>query len=274
MKRSSRLVRFAVAAALLLALLSAPALHAQSRVLRQTGGPESTHRLGILVPAYFYPGLAWGRLSAAASVLGTRLVAIANPFNGPGTAFDPNYASAIQSVRSQGGRVIGYVYSSYGNRSLVTVKSDIDQWFAWYGIDGIFIDEVPSQTGTEAYYLALHDHIEAKKARSIIVGNPGTDTAPSFLRFNGSPVFSILTIFEGNTGFDTWQPASWVAQRDRQSFSVLPYNTDAASWQSRLERAWSLNTGWVYLTNDVLPNPWDTLPPYFETLVEHLAGEY
>ncbi len=29
--------------------------------------------------------------------------------------------------------------------------------------------------------------------------------------------------------------------------------------------------GYVFLTNDDLPNPWDTLPPYFSNLVTKLA---
>ena len=27
------------------------------------------------------------------------------------------------------------------------------------------------------------------------------------------------------------------------------------------------NVGWIFVTHDVLPNPWDTLPPYWDAEV-------
>src|SRR3954469_12208672 len=74
--------------------------------------------LEIVVPAYFYPsaGSDWNELTAAADDV--PVTAIMNPFNGPGNLRDNNYVSAVNSLRSAGGRVIGYVYSSYSERPL------------------------------------------------------------------------------------------------------------------------------------------------------------
>src|SRR5436189_5867308 len=65
-------------------------------------------RAGIIVPAYQYPttGRLWEECVRASSRV--PLVAVMNPANGPGSEVDPRYVSASGSVRSAGGRVIGY----------------------------------------------------------------------------------------------------------------------------------------------------------------------
>src|SRR5690242_12796939 len=61
----------------------------------------------IAVPAYFSPSSSyWTQLTQGAPTVG---VAIANPNNGPGTAFDQGYATAIRAAANAGVRVIGYV---------------------------------------------------------------------------------------------------------------------------------------------------------------------
>ena len=39
-----------------------------------------------------------------------------------------------------------------------------------------------------------------------------------------------------------------------------------------LARAAANNVGWIYVTDDTLNNPWDTLPGYFEALVAAAAA--
>ena len=59
-------------------------------------------------------GMAIGAGHAGAGVG----LAVMNPNSGPGTAADPNYANAVRSAQASGVRVAGYVYTSYGSRSL------------------------------------------------------------------------------------------------------------------------------------------------------------
>ena len=42
--------------------------------------------------------------------------------------------------------------------------------------------------------------------------------------------------------------------------------------QTDVNLAASRNTGWVYMTNDNLPNPYDTLPSYWNQLVTAVDG--
>ena len=38
-----------------------------------------------------------------------------------------------------------------------------------------------------------------------------------------------------------------------------------------VDRAVTRRSGWVYVTDDVLPNPWDTLPPYWNAFVSRVV---
>jgi hypothetical protein len=55
-------------------------------------------------------------------------------------------------------------------------------------------------------------------------------------------------------------------------FAVLP---NSISSQSNMEDAIDLaktrNTGWVFVTDDVMDNPFDTLPSYWEEQVAYIA---
>src|SRR4051794_38334383 len=82
--------------------------------------PLKASALGILIPAYFSPGTRWTELNDAARRV--PLIAIMNPNNGPGTSSSSSYVTAINSLRQSGGRVIGYVYSSYTARPLANVQ--------------------------------------------------------------------------------------------------------------------------------------------------------
>src|SRR5437867_2765854 len=78
--------------------------------MRACGAP-----MGILVPAYFYPGSLWTNMNWAAARV--PLVAIMNPNSGPDTTQNPDYVAAVSSLRASGAKVIGYVSTSYTARS-------------------------------------------------------------------------------------------------------------------------------------------------------------
>jgi hypothetical protein len=101
--------------------------------------------MGILAPAYFYPSWwdpatnLWDDLADAASQV--PLVAIMNPNSGPGTASNADYTREVDALRAAGGRVIGYVHTSYGSRSIDEVLSEVDAYYTCYNLDGIYFDE-------------------------------------------------------------------------------------------------------------------------------------
>ncbi len=238
----------------------------------------SAAAMKVLVPAYFYPlGGAtghWGRMTTAAAKFpaGT-IYAIANVSNGPDSGQDADrvaYQGAISAFRAAGGRVLGYVYTSYGARDIGQVKADIDLWYSRFGVEGIFLDEQANTAAALPYYRAIRDHIKSKGGEALVVANPGTATLEGYMATN-----DVTCVFEtdGQAGFATWTPAAWTANYPAGKFYVLPYNTPRASVAAFIARAAANNAGWIYLTDDVLtPNPWDTLPSYFEELVAGAAA--
>jgi hypothetical protein len=219
--------------------------------------------LGILVPAYFSPttGGYWSALNHAADRV--PLTAIMNPYNGPSTSVNSNYTMAVNALRSAGGRVIGYVYSSYTTRPLTDVKADIDRYHAFYTIDGFFVDEMTndSNAGHLAYYEELYQYIKSKRSSYSVVGNPGINTAASYLT---RPTVDGLVTFESNTGYPQYAPDPWTQTQPATDFSHLCYDVPAADTMTNYVRlVLARNAGYIYVTDDRLSNPWDTLPSYW-----------
>ena len=220
--------------------------------------------IALLVPAYFSPSSGyWDQLSAASARV--PLVAIANIFNGPGTGSNPrsDYSQAFQSVRRAGGQVIGYVYSQYGARAADTVKADMLRWHQLYPLDGFFVDEMANSPNTALfnYYADLVSYARSLKPQYQVMGNPGTNTEEAYRIRNTADVF---TIFEGNNGYATFTPAAWTQKYPPYQFAHLLYGIDTASaMQTNLNLALGRNAGYIYITDDLLPNPWDRLPNYW-----------
>jgi hypothetical protein len=144
-----------------------------------------------IVPLYSYPCCdyeqEWGKLL---NLTTDKEVWVAvNVDDGPGSSVDPTYASIISKLKQKGFKVLGYIYSSYGNRSLVTMYSEMDRWVRFYNVDGFLIDEVSTSLDSYSYYSAIYSN--AKKLDRYVVLNPGTNIDPTF--FN---VADKIVVFE------------------------------------------------------------------------------
>ena len=231
---------------------------------------NATNNMKVMVPAYFYASSPnWATLAAQASKMPGNLYAIANPNNGSGAVKDSTYQTVINNVRSNSGKILGYVPTTYGKRSEADVKSDIDKWFSWYSIDGIFLDEMQSDTGYEQYYQNIYNYIKSKSLSALVVDNPGEDSSESCLYYNGSRVADVLCIFENGIGINNVTSASWISKYSSKNFYMLPYNISSSNWQSTVDTAATKNCGWIYCT-DTLGNTWDTLPSYFEQMCNYI----
>ena len=227
--------------------------------------------IGILVPAYFgVSGGLWDKLNFAASRVS--LVAIMNPNNGPGTTLSPNYVAAVNGLHAAGGRVIGYVYTSYATRDTNTVKADIDRYFSFYSVDGIFLDEMTNDGNANHlnYYAAIYQYIQQQGTNLLVVGNPGINTLEIYL---ARPVADVLVTFEADTGYPALAVDRWVTNHLARQFSHLPYNAPSgATMTNYVNLALNRNAGWIYVTDDTLPNPWNTLPAYWTNEVNYIRS--
>jgi hypothetical protein len=211
---------------------------------------------GIMVPLYTYPGGTWDAvISTKNAHPDLPIAAIVNPASGPGSSKDSNYASGIAELKDAGVMVLGYVSTAYTGRDLNAVKSDMDKWRSWYpDVQGIFFDEQTNWAGPEWYYDQADDYAKSK-GFTFTVGNPGANSLPSYL-----DTVDVVLIYESpglpNLGnYQSWSSA------DNGKLGMIPFGVGS------MPRQWitdaSQLVGWIYVTHDVLPNPWDSLPPYF-----------
>jgi Spherulation-specific family 4 len=167
-----------------------------------------------LIPAYFGPEGSpdpWHTMCEAAPAGST---VILNPDNGPVKKDAKVYAAPIRLCEERGQRVIGYVYTRYGERSLGAVEKAVTDYYRWYpAVEGIFLDEmaeVPTAK-VEAYYRQLAAYVHGKGG--FVVGNPGDTAATSWQL---GDVDEVVT-FEGSAGsYATYSPAPWVLTAQAQ----------------------------------------------------------
>lgn len=233
-----------------------------------TGSGGGSTATGSIVPLYSYPTTSyWAAIIAAKNSHPTvPVVAIVNPNSGPGTSVDSNYTTGIANLQAAGITVIGYVYTSYGSRAQADVQDDINAWKSFYpSVTGIFFDEMANDNNTThvAYYQSL-DGYARSKGFTYTVGNPGTDTLPIYVG-----VVNTILVYE-SSGIPASLP-TWYASYAPSNFGVIPYNVPTLDMTATNFIASARQTiGYIYLTNDNLPNPWDTLPSYFSTLLTDL----
>lgn len=215
------------------------------------------HAQLVAIPSYFYPGSLWTQMDDGAP---TASLAIINPNSGPGASIDSNYVTTTQQAQTSGLTVLGYVHTSYAARNTTTVKTEIDTFYSWYAVDGIFLDEVDTNCTNQPYYANLHTYIKSKGGKAIVALNPGTYPSECYMASG-----DILCVFEdtyanylGNT------PPAWVANYSRRKFwHIIHTTSSAANMSNTLSLAQSRNAGWIYITDDSGANPYDTLPSYW-----------
>ncbi len=218
--------------------------------------------LQLAIPGYFYPDLdAAESLWRSALVPGA--VFVFNPASGPGSARDATYASAVQAALDQGVIVLAYVSTRYGERPASEVRGEMDTYASWYPLSGYFLDEGPGTDTCDSEYDAYAGysaHARASAPTAFIAINPGTDTCASYLDFA-----DVLLTYESDaTDYATWTTPAWTAGIDPSRLWHLVYGApDPSAMQAAIDHAREAGVGWVYVTDDVLPNPWDTLPAYW-----------
>jgi hypothetical protein len=209
----------------------------------------------LLVPAYFEPDEGWAGMCSEMPAGST---AIMNPDDGPTAVKLAAYAAAVTSCQADGQKVIGYVYTEYGERSLSTVEAQISDYYARYpSINGIFLDEMAEIPDT-TYYAALENYVHAKGGT--VVGNPG-DTASTNWQLS---VVDQVVAFEGTAAsFAHYKPAPWMLTASPSQIAIIIYS---ASSNTACSTATADNAGSVYVTNLGEPNPYGALPSFWISL--------
>ena len=146
----------------------------------------------VAIPLYIYPSpQAWEPLhTAIVNNPSVTFQIIINPNNGPGSAVpDANYIAEVARLNSKANTTLfGYVHVSWGKRTLSDVLCDISTWSDWarfdkadIHVDGIFIDEAPSDIAFLEYMKKARAHAKTKFPEKVVVWtNPGVPVDAAF----------------------------------------------------------------------------------------------
>lgn len=220
----------------------------------------------LLVPAYFYPEGSgaddWARLTAAASKVS--ITAIINPDSGAGSAFDPTLGAAISTFKAAGGKVLGYVSTDWGWRSLLTVKSDIDNYASWYPVDGLFLDETTTGLASLPYYSLISSYAHLKNNALSLMANPGTVPNEAYLN-----LFDSMVIYEDPANkLSSFTPPTYMANYSADHFGMLVIDGSKSVMAQQVAYAASHNIGHIYVNDrSMSANEWNGLPAYWEAQV-------
>lgn len=245
------------------------------------------HALEIMVPSYFYgawynPALnQWDDMQAALAQ-GVQVTAILNPASGSGPAWNPDFAKSVGDFRAAGGKVLGYVYSCYGNtqcfpgvpptRSVAEIVEQAQNYRSWYGVDGIFLDEVSGEAAVLPFYQDTLAQLRGLQANWRVVGNPGAAIPGA----TAALFDTVVTFEQGRGDYSQLTTAPWVAGAAPSQIAHLHYNVATEeSMRSLLAQAVQLGAGAIYITDDryipgsaVDTNPFDRLPSYWAAEVQ------
>jgi len=237
-------------------------------------GAQQAHAEGLLVPSYIYPSgsgaTQWNALATAAK--STPTTVILNPNSGPGTTQDANYVAAVANVHAAGGKVIGYVSTSYTQRALSAVVQDINTYLTLYQVDGFFIDEMTADSTTAhiQFYQSVYNYIKGLSPNYTVTGNPGTNVPEIYASL---PVADQLVVFEDSAKhYASYAPLAWQANYPRGRFAHIVYAASATQMQTFVQNASIKGAGSMFVTSKTLPNPYGALPAYWSQEVADAAA--
>lgn len=241
----------------------------------------------IAVPSYFYPTwfntanipwyhtrppvTYWERMQAAAPY--AEICIISPTGSGAGSSISTDYVTQVSWARAAGLTILGYIDTNYTAVTSGTVEANVDNYYTWYGVDGIFLDRASANATDIPYYTTLYNYIKAKPGVAKVALNPGTVTDEGYMA-----ICDILCNAEYDPpGYRTRPIATWEIKYPAKQFWHIVYNVpDSATRDEMLQLSRNYRAGYIYFTNDVLPNPYDTLPPdwFWKPLLAAVSTPY
>lgn len=220
----------------------------------------SSNFLGAIIPIYSYPTQGNPEYRNLESVyVSKRVYVVLNPNNGPGSSVDTNYESLINRLKLRNYELIGYVYTTYGSRSIVDVTNDINMWYSFYSnIDGIFVDEASDSSNQISFYQVIYDYVKSKDSSDVVVLNPGV--VPHIGYFGISDIIIVAEVNQ-RVFLDSWSSQGSVKEKS----AILIYGVQDKD--KVLNKAISEGVGYVYITDEET-NSWFRVSRYLRDIVK------
>jgi len=224
-----------------------------------------------------YPGAAWDQVvSAAAS--GVKIIAIINPNSGPDSAGpDSTYKTYMQKLTAAGVDMVGYIHTTYGDRSISDVQNDISTYASKYtGLKGIFVDEASASASDISYYQQVYSAITSKSGYANAILNPGTQPDQGYLA-----VSTNIVVFENAASSLKSSFASWVkcapsaSQKSgyKYKFSGIAYGASQSQMSSVVSTMANAGMGLVYVTDGAAGCcTYNTLTSYMTSMASAVAA--
>lgn len=200
---------------------------------------------------YWNPTGNWARTLTDPDVLGPMLINIGN---GAGSAVDQDWLRQVKIARARGCKIMGYVSTLYGQRSRADILADVDKHVRFYGVDGIFLDEMTNGVGDGVQYIpAYRDLYQTLKSlygeAFWIVGNPGTSTAEEVLACADT-----VMVYESDAAYylnPTWDihPSYYADYPSTKFWHVVHTVTSREQALAVLKAASKLRPAFFYMTD-------------------------
>lgn len=212
----------------------------------------------LAVPAYAVPtSRMWTEIRASGAAV--RWVII-NPSNGPGTHAMSGYRHLVTEARLRGERVLGYIPTGQGQRGARALLAQVDKYQRWYGVTGIFFDEVPTSRRFEPLYRRLVDAVHA--GHGVAVLNPGVLPAAGYFAFADAVVTFEASESRYERPSTRVRPTAPVARRKIWAIVLGAPRRDLSKV---VDTATARGTGALFVTNRDGGNPYDRLPSYWSS---------
>ncbi|MEW1720135.1 spherulation-specific family 4 protein [Streptomyces sp. NPDC093109] len=252
----------------------------------------------VAIASYIHPGAdpaAWNRLIGARSDKVS--VMVANVLNGPDSKRNTAWADVINRGHASGKRVLGYVPTGYLGRTdiptrlgstsaadwIAQIEQDVDTWYELYGdaIGGIFFDEGYNVCGIDNDYANFYEEInryaKTRHPGAMTVLNPGTvvpqcyeDTADVLMTYESD--YAAYYGRNSNAALN-YKPLDWTPADPSKIWHII-YDVPASEVARVAATSKERGAGYIQITDDVLPNPYDTLPSgaYWEAHQNAVTG--
>jgi len=189
-----------------------------------------------------------------------------NPDSGPGSGPVQDYVNAVNSAQGNDVAILGYVYTSYGQRSYTDIIDDMTNYMQWYKVNSFFLDEVTNDATHVSYYSTLVQMVYSQftTLSTPLILNPGTPYDESYMSIENVT----YVMFEDDYGhWESFQAPVWINSYSADRYMFIVYDVTASELSQTLSSLSSLPSGHIYLSDLTLPNPYLKLPSYWDTLV-------
>jgi len=242
----------------------APVSSHSRKPVRDDPAGRSGHGPFLTVPAYFLPEArdCWARLVAAGPAVGS---VILNRKNGPGSGPAVEYRGIVAACLEVGQDVLGYVWTDYGARDWGRVLGDIDRYRTFYGVRQIFLDGASAHLSRLPVYRGYFAAIGESGGSTVL--NPGIVPPSAY-----GECADAIVVFEGTAS--VYLTHGWRTSMHQIPVATwhLVYDAPPAIVADVLRLAGLRGASGIYVTDRGLPNPWDTLPSYWEDEVNMIRS--